>query len=114
MTSEDALDFFKAIDPNFSEQYNSHSLPNAFIDGVAVDPMYLNLSQHKQGVAIKQEQVFQTKEYSEKRDWIAFLAKVLSNPQSELGNTKDLQLDIKWVFGIRFQDVLYNLTYYSE
>jgi hypothetical protein len=108
------LDFFKLLDPNFNEQFKSHSLPNEFIDGVATDPIYLNLSQHKMGTFVKQEQILETKEYSEKREWIAFLAKVLSNPQSELGNTKDLQLDIKWVFGMRFQDVLDSFKYYSE
>lgn len=78
------------------------------------DPIFLNLSQHKTKTFVKQEQILQTREYTDKREWIAFLAKVLSNPQSELGNTKDLQLDIKWIFGMRFQDVLDNMRYHSE
>lgn len=114
LSSQDALDFFKILDPDFSEQYKAHSLPNEFIDGVATDPIFLKLSQHKTSTFVKQEQILQTKEYSDKREWIAFLAKVLSNPQSELGNTKDLQLDINWVFGMRFHDVLDNMRYYSE
>jgi hypothetical protein len=60
------------------------------------------------------EEHLESYEYRKKRQWIEFVAKILSSPQSETNQIKDLSIDVNWIYGIRCVDVVDCFKHYVE
>ncbi len=114
LSHPELLAFFRIVDKTFDQQISNYTISNKYQDGHAIDQVYLRITQTARPFSADVEEVLEHDEYAAKRNWVSFMAKKLSSPQTETNLVKDVHLSHQWIYGIRCDEVIQPMQYFSD